>query len=172
MKNLVTSLIEHERIKTTLPKALEMRRFADKVVHLGIISNQAILFQGKKGKGNDMIAISGIVKTKKAHKKLVNELVPRYKSLTYLILKNLSFRDHGGTFVRITKLDLRKHDKAPMAQIEYINKYKLISNFYLVLLRITKKAKGKLRFKIALIHTFGNLRTKFSPKRKFTSKKK
>lgn len=67
---MVTSLIEHERIKTTLGKAKALQPFANKVLKMAI-------------KGNDnkktMSKLCGIVKTPAAYKKLINDLAPRYE---------------------------------------------------------------------------------------------
>lgn len=67
-RNQTTSLILHERIKTTVPKAKELRVYADKVITLS-----------KKGDLNSIREVNKIVYTKEASIKLFNELAPRYK---------------------------------------------------------------------------------------------
>ncbi|OQR88228.1 50S ribosomal protein L17 [Achlya hypogyna] len=98
LRNQVTSLIEHERIRTTLPKAKELRRVADQVVTLA--------------KQNDVCArraAQGIVRTKTELDKLFDVLGPRYN-------------DRAGGYTRIVKADFRYGDNAEMAVIEYIDR--------------------------------------------------
>ncbi|EQC26276.1 50S ribosomal protein L17 [Saprolegnia diclina VS20] len=98
LRNQVTSLIEHERIRTTLPKAKELRRVAEQVVTLA--------------KQNDICArrqAQGIVRTKTEFDKLFDTLGPRYM-------------DRAGGYTRIVKADFRYGDNAEMAVIEYIDR--------------------------------------------------
>jgi large subunit ribosomal protein L17 len=98
LRNQVTSLIEHERIRTTLPKAKELRRVAEKVVTLA--------------KQNDVCAkrqAEAIVRTKPVFQKLFDILGPRYA-------------DRNGGYTRILKADFRYGDKADMAFIEYVGR--------------------------------------------------
>lgn len=100
LKNMVTSLIEHERIVTTTHKAKEARYLADKLV--------------TKAKGDDPLharrEINKIVTTAEAQTKLLNVLGPRYQ-----------FREGG--YTRILKLaQRRKGDNADMAVLEYVDR--------------------------------------------------
>ncbi|OQS02413.1 50S ribosomal protein L17 [Thraustotheca clavata] len=98
LRNQVTSLIEHERIRTTLPKAKELRRVAEQVVTLA--------------KQNDECArraAQGIVRTKTEFTKLFDTLGPRYM-------------DRAGGYTRIVKADFRYGDNAEMAFIEYVGR--------------------------------------------------
>ncbi|KAF0701330.1 Aste57867_8181 [Aphanomyces stellatus] len=98
LRNQVTSLIEHERIQTTLPKAKELRRLADQVITLA--------------KQNDIPArreAEGIVRTKPMFDKLFDVLGPRYE-------------DRAGGYTRILKSGFRYGDNAEMAVIEYIDR--------------------------------------------------
>ncbi|RHY29718.1 hypothetical protein DYB32_004906 [Aphanomyces invadans] len=98
LRNQVTSLIEHERIQTTLPKAKELRRLADQVITLA--------------KKNDLPArreAEGIVRTKPMFDKLFDVLGPRYE-------------DRAGGYTRILKSGFRYGDNAEMAVIEYIDR--------------------------------------------------
>jgi len=96
IKNMVTSLIESERITTTEAKAKELRRTADKMITLG-----------KKG---DLAAVrraGKTVKTKAALAKLFKELAPK-------------FEGRNGGYTRIMKAHNRKGDNAPMVVMEWV----------------------------------------------------
>jgi len=96
LKNLVTSLILHDKIETTEAKAKELRRLAERMITLG-----------KKG---DLAAVrraSKTVKTKEALGKLMKELAPR-------------FDGRNGGYTRIIRNRNRKGDGAPMVIIEWV----------------------------------------------------
>src|SRR5262249_13651972 len=95
-RNMVTSLIQEERITTTLSKAKELRRFAEKMVTLA-----------KNGSLHARRQAAAYVRTHEAVKKLFAELGPR-------------FRERQGGYTRILKLGRRLGDGAPMAIVEYL----------------------------------------------------
>ena len=102
LRDLVTDLIINERITTTLSKAKELRKFADKAITLGKKGDLAAIrqvasFVRKEETGNGQDAVQ----------KLFKELAPRYK-------------DRNGGYTRIIKVGPRQGDNAPMAIIEYI----------------------------------------------------
>lgn len=97
-KNMVTSLVEHELIKTTLPKAKELRRFAEPLITLS--KNDSV--------ANRRLAFSRLG-SKEAVGKLFNELGPRFES-------------RPGGYLRIMKCGFRTGDKAPMAYVELIDR--------------------------------------------------
>src|SRR4030095_9840395 len=96
MRNMVTSLIEHERIETTLAKAKQLRRIADRAVTWG-----------KEGTLNSRRRALGFIRKKSAVSKLFTELSERFK-------------DRAGGYTRIIKLGFRHGDGAPMAIVEYL----------------------------------------------------
>lgn len=96
MGNLVVSLIENERIKTTLPKAKELRRVADRVITWG-----------KKGTIAARRQARVLINNRQALAKVFGELAPRYA-------------DRKGGYTRVLKLENRRGDQAPMALIEYL----------------------------------------------------
>ncbi|RLN90630.1 hypothetical protein BBJ28_00012964 [Nothophytophthora sp. Chile5] len=96
---MATQLIEHERIRTTLPKAKELRRIAEQVVTLA-----------KKGDFNAKKRAEAIIRTPEAVTKLFDVVGPRY-----------ALREGG--YTRILKADFRKGDGAEMAVIEYVDRY-------------------------------------------------
>lgn len=96
MRNMVTSLIEYERITTTLPKAKQLRRLADQMVTLAKRSNLHARRQA-----------AAVVRSRQAVRKLFEELGPRFKG-------------RNGGYTRILKLGNRWGDGAPMAFIEYL----------------------------------------------------
>lgn len=98
LRNMVTSLIEHETIQTTDCKAKELRRLADKMVTLG-----------KRGDIHARRHALKIVRTKTAVKKLFDEVAPR-------------FRDRNGGYTRIIKIGRRIGDNAPVSIIELVDK--------------------------------------------------
>jgi|SRR5690554_3838755 len=97
-KNMAVSLFEHELIKTTLPKAKELRRFAEPLITLAktdSVANRRLAFS--RTRSNDAVG------------KLFNELGPRYAA-------------RPGGYVRILKCGYRAGDKAPMAYVELVDR--------------------------------------------------
>jgi len=96
--NMVCSLIEHEQIKTTLPKAKELRRIADKVITLG-----------KRGDLHARRLAASQIRQDAAVKKLFEVLGPRYA-------------ERQGGYTRVLKAGFRYGDMAPMAIIELVDR--------------------------------------------------
>ncbi len=96
--NMSCSLIEHEQIKTTLPKAKELKRIIDKLVTLG-----------KRGDLHARRLAAAEIKQDAAVSKLFETLGPRYK-------------DRSGGYSRVLKAGFRYGDMAPMAVIELIDR--------------------------------------------------
>lgn len=96
LRNLVTSLILHERLETTLPKAKELRRLADRMITWG-----------KKGTLHARRQAARVLQTEVALQKLFNGLAARFK-------------DRQGGYTRIYHLGCRRGDGAEMAAIEYL----------------------------------------------------
>ena len=98
-RNMVTSLIKHERIVTTEPKAKELKRIADKIIA-----------HAKDGSLHARRQADKIIREKPVLAKLFEVLGPRYK-------------DRDGGYTRVMKLSQpRKGDNAPMAVIEYVDR--------------------------------------------------
>tara|TARA_Y100001970_G_scaffold141697_1_gene174372 strand:- start:281 stop:682 length:402 start_codon:yes stop_codon:yes gene_type:complete len=97
-KSLAISIIEHESISTTLAKAKEIRGFLEPLVTLA----------KKNTVANQRLAYSKL-RSKEAVAKLFNELGPRYK-------------ERPGGYLRVVKSGLRNGDKAPSAQIEFVDR--------------------------------------------------
>jgi len=95
-RNMVTSLLQHERIYTTLPKAKELRRWADWMITLG-----------KRGDLHARRQALATIREKSTVHKLFEELAPRYQNR------------HGG-YTRIVKVGFRRGDASPMSMIELI----------------------------------------------------
>ncbi|MAJ90712.1 MAG: 50S ribosomal protein L17 [Legionellales bacterium] len=100
-RNMAVSLIEHEMIKTTLPKAKELRRIAEPLITMAKIDNVA-----KRRLAFSRLRDRGIVT------KLFNELGPRYK-------------ERPGGYLRILKCGFRTGDKAAMAIVELVDRPKI-----------------------------------------------
>ena len=98
LMNLSNSLIKHEQITTTLPKAKELRPFVEKLVTLG-----------KKGDLAARKKSISILQDEKMSKKLFDTLADRYK-------------DRNGGYIRIVKLGNRYGDNAPTAVIEFVDR--------------------------------------------------
>jgi large subunit ribosomal protein L17 len=96
--NMVSSLIEHEQIKTTLPKAKELKRIADKIITLG-----------KRGDLNSRRIAHAEIKQDAAVAKLFSTLATRYA-------------DRQGGYTRVLKAGFRYGDAAPMAIIELVDR--------------------------------------------------
>jgi large subunit ribosomal protein L17 len=99
LMNLVISLIEHRRIRTTLAKAKAVRPFAEKMVTLGKVGT----LHARRN------AVS-YLRHKNVVKKLFEEIAPASK-------------DRAGGYTRITKLGQRRSDSAPMAYIEWVDAF-------------------------------------------------
>jgi large subunit ribosomal protein L17 len=97
LSNQVCSLIEHQRIKTTLAKAKAVRPLADKMVTLG-----------KKGSLHARRTAFAVLRQKDAVKKLFDDIAPRSAS-------------RNGGYTRIVKLGRRKSDSAPIAYLEWVD---------------------------------------------------
>lgn len=95
-RNMVTSLLSHERITTTDAKAKELRSVAEKIITLG-----------KQGDLHAMRQASSYVRDKKVVTKLFTTIAPRYK-------------ERAGGYTRIIKLGLRPGDNAPISIIELV----------------------------------------------------
>jgi large subunit ribosomal protein L17 len=97
-RNMTASLIEHELIKTTLPKAKELRRVAEPLITMAkedSVSKRRLAFARLR----DDAAVG----------KLFAELGPRYK-------------ERAGGYLRILKCGYRAGDKAPMAYVELVDR--------------------------------------------------
>lgn len=97
-RNMAASLLEHEIIKTTLPKAKELRRVAEPLITLGKVDSVA----------NRRLAFNRL-RSKEMVGKLFNELGPRYEA-------------RPGGYLRIVKCGFRAGDNAPMAYVELVNR--------------------------------------------------
>ena len=97
LRNMVTSLFEHERIVTTTPKAKELRKLADRMVTLA-----------KRGDLHARRQALAVIRSKKVVAKLFDELKDTYM-------------DRNGGYTRIIKTGSRIGDAAPMAIIELVD---------------------------------------------------
>ena len=98
LRNMTVSLLKHEAIKTTLPKAKELRRVAEPIITLGktdTLANKRLAFDRLRDR--DMVV------------KLFDELGPRFKS-------------RNGGYLRILKYGFRQGDNAPMALVELVDR--------------------------------------------------
>ena len=103
-RNMAVSLIEHEMIKTTLPKAKELRRIAEPLITMAKIDNVA-----KRRLAFSRLRDRNIVT------KLFNELGLRYK-------------ERPGGYLRILKCGFRSGDKAAMAIVELVDRPQILDN--------------------------------------------
>jgi large subunit ribosomal protein L17 len=97
-RNMAVSLVEHELIKTTLPKAKELRGYAEPLITLAkndSVANRRLAFDRTR--------------SKEAVGKLFGELGPRYQ-------------ERPGGYIRILKCGYRTGDKAPMAYVELVDR--------------------------------------------------
>jgi large subunit ribosomal protein L17 len=97
-RNMTASLVEHEIIKTTVPKAKELRRYAEPLITLAkndSVANRRLAFDRLRNDG--------------AVAKLFSELGPRYET-------------RPGGYLRILKCGFRPGDKAPMAYVELVDR--------------------------------------------------
>ncbi len=97
-RNMASSLFQHELIRTTLPKAKELRRVAEPLITLAKVD----------GVANRRLAFSRL-RDKVAVGKLFSEIGPRY-------------RERPGGYLRILKCGFRNGDCAPMAFVELVDR--------------------------------------------------
>ena len=98
LRNMTVSLLRHESIRTTLPKAKELRKVAEPIITLGktpTLANRRLAFDRLRDR--DMVV------------KLFDELGPRYKA-------------RNGGYLRILKFGFRQGDNAPMALVELVDR--------------------------------------------------
>lgn len=98
LRNMTNSLLKHEVIKTTLPKAKALRKVFEPIITLGkepTLANRRLAFNRLRDR--DMVT------------KLFDELGPRYKS-------------RNGGYIRILKFGFRQGDNAPMALVEMVDR--------------------------------------------------
>lgn len=98
LRNMANSLLRHEVIKTTLPKAKELRRVAEPLITLSknaTLANRRLAFS--RTRDRDIVG------------KLFNELGPRYQT-------------RNGGYLRILKCGFRVGDNAPMALVELVDR--------------------------------------------------
>ncbi|CAG0948541.1 50S ribosomal protein L17 [Methylophilaceae bacterium] len=98
LRNMANSLLRHEVIKTTLPKAKELRRVAEPLITLSknaTLANRRLAFS--RTRDRDVVG------------KLFNELGPRYQA-------------RNGGYLRILKCGFRVGDNAPMALVELVDR--------------------------------------------------
>ncbi|MBI2360522.1 MAG: 50S ribosomal protein L17, partial [Deltaproteobacteria bacterium] len=96
MRNLVTSLLRHEKVKTTDPKAKEVRRWADRMISLG-----------KEGSLHARRRALGVIRDKAVVRKVFETLAPRFK-------------ERSGGYTRIVKVGWRRGDHAPISVVELL----------------------------------------------------
>jgi len=97
LRNMVTSVIKHERIRTTDSKAKELRKLAEKMITLG-----------KKGSLHARRQALAVIRDKETVGKLFGEMTERY-------------RNRAGGYTRIVKAGYRYGDNAPVSILEFIN---------------------------------------------------
>ena len=97
-KNMMASLIEHEEIKTTLPKAKELRKFLERLITISKVDTVA-----------KRRVVFSRIRSKDAVIKLFSEIGPRFKN-------------RPGGYLRILKCGFRPGDKAPMAIIQLVDR--------------------------------------------------
>jgi large subunit ribosomal protein L17 len=97
-ENMANSLIEHEQIKTTLPKAKEIKPIVEKMITLG-----------KKGTLADRRRLFDMLQSETNVNKVFDVLAKRYK-------------DRNGGYIRIMKFGFRHGDVAPVAIVEFVDR--------------------------------------------------
>jgi large subunit ribosomal protein L17 len=126
-RNMLVSLLDHERIRTTLFKAKELRSIADKIITLG-----------KKGSLHARRQAFALLRNESIVKKLFDDIAPRFK-------------ERAGGYTRIYRLGWRAGDNAPLSLIELVTeipakeakKKSTVKKAREVLKKVTPKGKGK-----------------------------
>ncbi len=97
LKNLTTSLLQHEKIETTVPKAKELCRYAEKII---TIAKKNEIVTAQRG-------VARYVTQAQVRKKLFQVLVPRYQS-------------RNGGYTQVIRSGFRSGDSAPMAIVRLL----------------------------------------------------
>ena len=125
-RNMVVSLLQYERIKTTLAKGKELRSWADKIITLG-----------KKGTLHARRQAFALLRNEGIVKKLFDEIAPKFK-------------DREGGYTRVYRLGWRQGDGAPLSLVELVTyalpkekKKSTITKAKEVLEKVTPKKKSK-----------------------------
>ncbi len=124
-RNMLVSLLQHERIQTTLAKGKELRSWADKMITLG-----------KKGNLHARRRAFALLRDREAVKKLFDEIAPRMK-------------DRQGGYTRVYKMGWRQGDAAPLSLVELVTfshpeqKKSRMKKAKEALGKVTPKRKGK-----------------------------
>jgi len=125
-RNMLVSLLEHERIKTTLAKGKELRGWVDKIITLG-----------KKGTIHARRQAFALLRNEGIVKKLFDKIAPQLK-------------DRGGGYTRIYKMGWRQGDGAPLSLVELVSfspakekKKSTVEKAKEVLGKVTPKRKPK-----------------------------
>ena len=125
-RNMLVSLLQYERIKTTLAKGKELRSWADKIITLG-----------KKGTLHARRQVFALLRNEGIVKKLFDEIAPRFK-------------DREGGYTRVYKLGWRQGDAAPLSLVELVSfthpeekKKSTMAKAKEVLGKVTSKKKEK-----------------------------
>jgi large subunit ribosomal protein L17 len=129
-RNMVVSLLQHERIKTTLAKGKELRSWADKIISLG-----------KQGTLHARRRAFALLRDKGIIKKPFDEIAPKFK-------------DREGGYTRVYRLGWRHGDGAPLSLVELVSyappeekKKSTIKKAKEVLEKVTPKKKEKVEKK-------------------------
>ena len=129
-RNMLVSLLQYERIKTTLAKGKELRSWADRIISLG-----------KKGTLHARRRAFALLRDKGIVKKLFDEIAPRFK-------------DREGGYTRVYRLGWRQGDGAPLSLVELVTyaapeekKKSTIKKAKEVLEKVTPKKKEKVEKK-------------------------
>ena len=129
-RNMLVSLLQYERIKTTLAKGKELRSWADKIISLG-----------KRGTLHARRRAFALLRDKGIVKKLFDEIAPKFK-------------DREGGYTRVYKLGWRQGDGAPLCLVELVTyappeekKKSTITKAKEVLEKVTPKKKEKIEKK-------------------------
>ncbi len=129
-RNMLVSLLQYERIKTTLAKGKELRSWADKIISLG-----------KRGTLHARRRAFALLRDKGIVKKLFDEIAPKFK-------------DREGGYTRVYKLGWRQGDGAPLSLVELViyaapeeKKKSTIRKAKEVLKKVTPKKKEKVEKK-------------------------
>ncbi len=125
-RNMLVSLLQHERIRTTLAKGKELRGWADRIISLG-----------KQGTLHAKRRAFALLRDKGAVKRLFDEIAPKFK-------------DREGGYTRVYKLGWRQGDGAPLSLVELVSyaapeekKKSTVKRAKEVLEKVTPKKKGK-----------------------------
>lgn len=124
-RNMVTSLVLHGSIKTTVARAKELSRFAEKVITIAKQAPSAAAIDGMSGDEAATAKATRVHAIRRARRWINDDVALQKLFAEY----SARFEDRSGGYTRVVKAGVRQGDNAPMAVIEFLGESQSIEPF-------------------------------------------